>query len=631
MFRASDNLARFFLNLAILFAILFHGLQVVWPTSAVVVALVALLWTTRPGSWASFRAKVREPHAVVLGAAIILLPCYGAHAVMALLVTFLFVERRSLRKEWLMPLLPIAVIALGWIVTELWCERTLQTGWYVLSQPGGLGIMGRVSGLCAWLRTNTTGPILAIDWLIRISMIMALAAVLAEQPRTAAAVRSGLILGLTGAIPVALWQIYGLYAGSGISTAMPAPGAFWAPLRRISATFSDPNAFGVACVVLLPLMFEHSRQCSQRLRIFIRAVVLVCVGLVFFSGSRAGALGLMLVGAFALVRRRYAALAGGILLVLFVCLLNLSPATQAFFVSPTMPESIRRVANGMVLSNAAQTLFSRGLFLEISTRLLASNLWVGIGLERYRDFVVPLSFGREGVLPLWTDNSNNFYLGITVELGLLGVLCGLGVGVLFRMRQLSSRLMRVTLGSFLLLLLFGPHIEFPEVAALSAILLALTVEPRPRTKYLGLLIAGAIGLLPAIALKGYFGQYGFHGWEQDGSRYFRWTGVRAQGWVRCVAQATSTELLIRAPQASVSSPVEVAVAPLGLPGETLTVANDAIQSILVPCPNQPQELFVPYRVSIKRPYFPWGRKLSGDARVFGVQVIANDPSATVPF
>ena len=619
---------QMFLSVALLAAALLHLLRLDVQTAAVVLGACVLLWSSRR----FLNPRVREPHCVVFGAAVMIVPLLGPSATTVVALFLLWMERPLISRSWFVPFLPLFVVALWWVCVELWSEHVLHTVLFVWRHLGEEAVLTRLLGIGAWMQSNSTTPIRALDWSIRLVILLGIASVCSSDVRKAAALRIGMVAGVFAAAAAALWQIYILSRGGAISQTFTRQLHFWDSLGRFPATFSDPNAFGVAFSIILPLLWQHSKQCKRAMRLALRGAVLLGLGVVVFSGSRSGALSLGIVGLGVLLRRRKLALLVVFAGVLAVAALNISPALRQSVTEPPMPESVRRVAQALVLSNLHETVFSRGVFWQISTRLLDAHAWIGVGLERYRDYVVPLSFGMRGVPPLWSDNANNFYLGLLVELGIVGALCFMGALSAFRIHPNSTTLLRWTVAAFAVTLLFGPHLEFVEVAILCGVLLAATVEPVPVGSRQTLLFSLSIVLLPVIAVKAYFLQYGFYDWERDDKRYFRWTGMHAQGWVMCEPKALSANLYLRAPRPHpAASSVVVEVSPVGLPEKRVMLSADAISAVELPCPSNAEKGAVQYRILVPQPYMPWSRAKGGDARVLGVQVLTTNPATTVPF
>jgi len=623
-----------------------QGLRLSLGVGAAVVATGALMWALRAGAFRYISQRISEPYCAVLGVAVVLSPLGGAASVATVALLFLWIERGQIRSGWLGAALPLWMLAVAWLGVGLWTEHSAQSAWYLVGRNGSLSIWEQLEQLLAWYRGNTTAPIRTLDWIARLVTILGIAAVFAHASRKFDALCAGLVVGLMAGMPVVGWQLLMQSRGEALSATFTLQQKFWDTLQRIPATFTDPNAFGVAMLLMLPILWEYARRCTPRWATLTRGIVMMSLVLVAFSGSRIGALGLLIVAAGAMLRRPRLAVGAALAALVLIAVLNGFPSVRQLATAPSMPETVRRVADGVVVSNVSQTFFSRAVFLQISARLLAANPWLGIGLERYRDYVVQLSTGAEGVQPLWSDNSNNFYLGLAAELGVLGFLCFLALVSSFRLRQSAAPLVRWTLGAFAVALLFGPHIEFCEVAILFGALLAATVEPRAiaaaggaatragivATNHRGWAVAVAIALIPAIAIKGSFSQYGFYPWERDGARFFRWTGMQAQGWVLCAPGAETTALYLRASRPpGVAMTPTVKVSAVGAALQLVPLQGDAISKVELLCPGEDREVFLQYAVTVEPPYFGWRRGSLGDARLLGVQVISRDPAATLPF
>ena len=608
----------------------FAGLQ---PTHMLLLLCVigGMLSVTRVNRLLQFAPKIVAPEAVVLGTGVILLPLIGSQALFGLLLVFIWTKRHLLKGEWFIPWLPLLLIAAVSAVSDLWLSGVAEIFKFFLLDQDVPSLTSRLQRLLVWVGSDSSVGLRGIEWLIRGVLLVAIASIVASDRGVRDSLGVGLVVGAALALPVGAWQVFSLSRGLPASGLLTGYSDFWSAQPRIPLTFSDPNAFGLAGLLLLPLILSSIGSWSDRSKWIIRGICISWLPLLFFSGSRSLALGMGCLLIALLVRRRRHLVAGMISLIVIIAALNLSASLQRMIQLPEIPSTVQRALSSLVLSNLGDTIMTRGLFFEISSTIFSYNPWLGIGLERYRDFVVPLSYATPGVIPLWTDNANSFYIGLAVELGLVGLFFLLAGMLSYRWRDDAPRIVLVTAKVFLGLLILGPHLDFNEVTALFGICLGVVAFPR-QDRQMGWSLCAAIALIPLVFLNSSLGQYGFSRWEWDGKRYFRWSGPTARGWLHCQSDSGQAQLLLRAARADTTdSPVSVVLHTPRAEGVRLALKGDAITPATISCPNSIDSVAVPYRITIPELYAQPDRDTKRDPRVFGVQVVSRDPRMTLPF
>src|SRR5690606_1396463 len=129
-----------------------------------------------------------------------------------------------------------------------------------------------------------------------------------------------------------------------------------------------------------------------------------------------------------------------------------------------------------------EAFFSRLAFAKLNWYVWLDHLFLGVGMGAFPQHV-PMYAEKLG-LPLgtWTDNTNNFYMGLLSETGMLGALAFLATALQLRWVPEESRFYRWAVVVFAVLLLFGPHVHFGEVSVLLAFILSCAVTPVVRKR-----------------------------------------------------------------------------------------------------------------------------------------------------
>jgi len=301
--------------------------------------------------------------------------------------------------------------------------------------------------------------------------------------------------------------------------------SFWQYIGRYSASFTDPNAWGVMGILVVPFLFAVSQK---RLRYPAWLVGGIFLLFLPWSGSRTVWLGLgviLVLFGLRLCKKYFAqngktifalAFSAGVLVLVIIGSPGVNRKLQEIFSAP----GTVRVLKTLNWDEARQMLWSRAVFAKLAIAEWNEHKLLGVGLDRFYEVhnakAEELGMSLQG----WKDNANNFYLQILSEQGLLGfglVLCAFCffVGALLdkprdflelqnfdfslesktHLPQSTSHdtqfpfgnseqrisLVRTLLAAMLIVLFVGPHLAFDEVRYFCSILFALglcAVRPR---------------------------------------------------------------------------------------------------------------------------------------------------------
>ena len=361
-------------------------------------------------------------------------------------------------------------------------------------------------------------------------------------------------------------------------------GEFWRYVGRYSGSFSDPNAFGVMAILILPILVLVAMEGDGKkgdYKLIPRIATLSAISfflLAFWSGSRTFILGLMI----------WAFLLGYKLISIkfpqrpkLVCasFLFLGLSAVALLGNPAINDSIRPLIPNKSLSRVLKTvhwemapdmLESRAVFYEIAVKMWQQEPLLGLGLGRFRR--ASAGFAKEiGIdIGAWWDNANNFYLHVMVEQGVIGLLLFLA-GICFISRGAFSqpvgekkKIILESLAIFLVLLLTGPHTEFPEVLFFLSIMIGVAAALGEKSNdnfefsKLGVLCCIAIFATASATSAKPNLNTGFYPVEQVGKEKYAWTGKRAH-LEFCKESKGVLELRALHPDISKTKPVSVLV------------------------------------------------------------------------
>ncbi|MCX8038571.1 MAG: O-antigen ligase family protein [Candidatus Sumerlaeia bacterium] len=465
---------------------------------------------------------------------------------------------------------------------------------------------------------------------------------------------------------------------------------FWAQLRRINATFTDPNALGTYMVLLLPLALAVALASARRSdRVLGAATAAFGLTVLAGSGSRTGAAGLIAAGvlfpvvaalrfpaADEVFRRRATV---GSLAALIAAIAFLPLDFRAGREQWTLVERLARTRDVVVRHGpAALLLRDRWPLWEPALHIAKLYPVGGIGLGAFH-FEVGNVARLEGRHWPAFDNANNQYLQLAAELGAAGLALWLLVFGLVayaiiravRSPAAAGPLSAVSLAiatawfAFLIVFITGPHLLFEQVQAVFWLYAALpvwigcagrekeTTTCPPTRRWGGFAAWPAVPGLAAVVVVtiaqvkegsgdlslrhrrpalGLLPAEGFYGRESDETgRRFRWTGEQARQSVPTARGELRIELRAGHPDLA-RQPLVVWFTLAGKTAHRCELSTDTWQWVRVPVPAQtpnPAEL----HIRVERTWRPSDLGIFRDTRRLGVAIarIENaDPGDPLP-
>jgi hypothetical protein len=281
----------------------------------------------------------------------------------------------------------------------------------------------------------------------------------------------------------------------------------WEQWGRAQSIFVDPSAAGVAAAILLPPLLALI-PADGRFRRAVSAIGAVLLfGVIGDSGSRAGFIGAVLACALFItavvmrfasgedvaVRKKLARLFG-LMIILFAAGLALALS---------WPASGQR--HSILLSRIEQTFSSdappeviskRFLLYQAAFHMFQQSPVTGGGLGSFRTEFPQVARDVLKKPVTSSDNPPSLYLGVLAEMGLaggimmglllLGIGRGIGGGLAFDGyrpgEEMSSAAAAASLSALIAIFLFGSHLLYAEIAALTGILAArLSIPEEGRT------------------------------------------------------------------------------------------------------------------------------------------------------
>lgn len=555
---------------------------------------------------------------LLLGSLTPILPAFGYN--LLLFCALLFLISRAFRGEltrleWALPFLALVLV---WFVASFVWGFDFEL--YRFAAQGGTSEFFRHIA-ASWPQYVTSGLSA-----LRVWVLFGILTFFARHPSEARQFYRGLEAGLLIAAVVTSLQLI-------LPQPLPLPNQtdFWNGLDRRSGTFTDPNAFGIFVVLCLPLLLGKREGEPPRVagRFPWRWVLALWWSvLALYSGSRSFfvGVGFYLVYLFALhERRRFllsVAVGVGLLVMLNLFALLLPAQWQA--VLAAVPEGLRRVGETLFVGTMAEALFSRAAFWSVGWSMWLDNFFFGVGPEAFRLHFVEYAHELHLRTGIWSDNSNNFYLGLLAEFGVLGALALALTLVQLRWREKGTVIIegRAPVFCLALLLLLGPHLSFDEVAVLGAFLLANTFRIQSHATR-PVWVAAAAGLALLVVAKAAYLPRGVYPFEQQDGELFRWSRRWAALNLHCRADG-ATSLTVRALHPDISArPVRVQIDALGQRWP-LSLSDSQPQSIEIPCAaaggGNAADGKVHVRIEIDRVWSPLASGMGGDARVLGLQI-----------
>ncbi len=399
---------------------------------------------------------------------------------------------------------------------------------------------------------------------------------------------------------------------------LPNQTQFWTSIGRVSGLMTDPNALGV--VMALSIWMVIHRDVTEGKPSGDSTVLsLLFLGAGVVSGSRTFWLGvgLLVVGITYLRARRllWILLVAGLSAIAIVSALDIyTPFVSIVQESSALPQGVKRIVSAMSLSRFEETVASRSVFLTLARAIIDRDPLFGVGANAFASYV-PLAGASIPSLKGWIDNSNNFYLGIVAEFGIIGFFA-------FGMTVLSRRLKAdaavgcavVVLSTIGIMLLTGPHTDFVEVLLPVSLLVGMTTAVRRTQSYLQAYTS--LLFLVAGSIAGSHHELGVYGWHADSDRLRRWLSPDATVLVLCEEASVGEE------QSVVVKPSYV---PLREPLTLLIRSSSFSREIQL---SDLSEMTIPlqcgrYRFSVSPAWSParaWPRD-SDDRRLLGIEQI----------
>lgn len=386
---------------------------------------------------------------------------------------------------------------------------------------------------------------------------------------------------------------------------------FWAAQSRYAGSFTDPNAASVFLALLLPFWFLENQR--SRYLCFLGAALTVGFGLV--TGSRTFVLILLvylLIIAWNYSRKLIlAGAAAGVGLVVL--------ATYVPTLCSGYGATLERVWATLSLGTMKGALFSRSAFIQAGAQMWFDHPLFGVGLGNFRFFVTDYAISAGVPLGLWTDNSNNFYLGWLAECGLLGLglLC-LTLSQL-RLKNAISPAAKLSLSALLIALCTGPHLEFFEVAILGAFIVGSVFDVAYRKPAWHFQVTAFMGTAFAVGMYVQNPVQGLYAKEQTAAGVFRWTDASAHFKLPC--NEGQAQLNFRAAHPDLAdAPLHVKLKS-GEHVQNFTLQDAAMQELSLHCPAGATKLTV--WLQVDRTWQPSDFQVTSDSRRLGLQLWEN--------
>ncbi len=463
-------------------------------------------------------------------------------------------------------------------------------------------------------------------YLSRVTIFALMVGALAENERQRISYAKGALAGSSAAGVCAVLSYFGVFA-------LPPQTELWTLLNRISGTMSDPNALGVIMGLALWLsVLLRDYRTAPLWRTILLLSPIVAGGLVAGSRTFTLAVGLLVLTlTWRFSRALTASVVGlGILTTLAISILDAyTPTIQTIVANQAVPETLRRTVTSLSFSRAEESLFSRAVFLSISSRMIEDSPLFGVGADRYRGYVG--LFAQQLNLPIgsWTDNSNNFYLGVIAELGVVGALAYLLCGYRRRLREHSVEpLAPASLIAILLLFITGPHTDFSEVLALVALLIALTTTSReisPPAQVRTMTIFLALGCFAPILRE-----TGTFNWHREIDSLSRWLSPHARVSLSCVPseQGRVASITLQPEYIPSREPLHVSIRD-NASEIIIDFTKRGEQHVTIPCDSE--EKFLSVSIDTRPPWSPYRAwpGTNNDHRLMGVQQLIRLSSESI--
>ncbi|MCB0344263.1 MAG: O-antigen ligase family protein [Bdellovibrionales bacterium] len=470
------------------------------------------------------------------------------------------------------------------------------------------------------------------DWvglenLLRFALVPILFKIFSDS----ASARESALKGMAAALPVAALVGYLQKNGTLTSLMLPNQTYYWDSLGRYTSTFSDPNAAGIFLILLLPFIVNGFTS-QNRFGTILYLLALCCL---LYSASLTGSRSFILGAALYLFLFCYSHSRKATLLLTLIgfCSVGLLDYLRMYQIDSyqstllMLPEAARRGLDAISFLNIAQTFHTRLVFWKIGIEIWQDNPLFGVGFDRFAEWAPFYSLQLNHNLGAWTDNSNNFYIGLLAETGIIGLgLFLLALAALHvrpsspedhEQNYLSPAIF--SLSCLVILLFFGPHLVFDEVSILTAIVMAACLNVEHSRIRLSSTIILSIAAAAGAAWQASSGEYGFYTWEKSSNgEFFRWSTQQSTGSLDCSPETHHAELLLRAANPDLSRrPLRVTIHGPSQ-GVELKLTSPEINKVVLTCGSAPK---VRYWIETSRSWKPSLHSNTLDNRELGLQVL----------
>ena len=424
-------------------------------------------------------------------------------------------------------------------------------------------------------------------------------------------------------------SLYAIAQWSGISpVTLSNQTALWTSIGRVSGLMTDPNALGLVMTTSLWMLLSYGEGVARKpLKTLLVASALMMGGVV--SGSRTFWIGLIALAAmFAYMkasRLLWRVTLGAVALVVLVTVIDLyTPLITSLRESEGVPQGIKRIISSMSLARFDETIASRKIFFALALSIITRDPLFGVGPNAFAAYV-PLVGAGIPSLRGWSDNSNNFYLGIISELGILG-LCAFCIVVASRRFKLLDGVPfgRGSVIAVALMLITGPHTDFVEVLVPFAFLIGIATTPWRAQGYAVAYVGMVFLVSGAVAASHH--ERGAYGWHRDGNVIRRWLSPASAIEVSCSPHDSMwpDRLVVKPAYVPTREPLRVLLRSKDYNKE-IVLSHQHETTLSLPCGR--------YSVSVSPAWSParaWPEG-SHDRRLLGVEQIASQPAdATSP-
>jgi hypothetical protein len=470
---------------------------------------------------------------------------------------------------------------------------------------------------------------------VRLFLLALLVGLFSESLEARFEFMRGLLVGTTIA---ALYAIVQWLVVGPVSVGLPNQTPLWTALNRVSGSMSDPNALGIVMALVIWLWFGFREKIGGRP---LHVAIIFIAGIV--SSSRTFALSMTILALWlGWVRygRRSVALGCAILLmaVFGVSYVDSSSSLLSDIVSNSaVPGGVRRVLSALSIERLSDTLFSRGVFLQIA-QAIGDGRWIwGVGADRFSEYVALVGAERD-IIRGWVDNSNNFYVGLLVELGVIGLACFLLTCAGRCLVGGNGRRFAVgVIGMLALILITGPHTDFSEVLVIIAVILGATTAERRYTAGIigraGATVGATVACVGGVLAASLGHEYGTYNWIDTRLGATRWLAHRARVRLECKAvepsnpeSSKTARSMLRAVYVPQTAPLIAKVYTGVELHQELIFTKSEHKEVVVECSPQQRAVYLTIHTQPAwSPYRAWPTR-SPDHRLFGLEQPTRPPN-----